>query len=104
MNATFRSSADGSIVQMNELGQILANLVTLVPDGLVVFFPSYSFLNAVRAKWKETGVLDRLGLKKTVLQRSLCFAYTFFTRFRRSTLSPRTEEASRPYWQNTLTP
>lgn len=51
---------------MTELGQILSNLVNLVPDGLVVFFPSYSFLNALRAKWKETGVLDRWAQKKTV--------------------------------------
>jgi chromosome transmission fidelity protein 1 len=63
---------------MNELGQILTNLVTLVPDGIVVFFPSYSFLNAVRAKWKETGILDRLGLKKTVFSvLFFCFARTF---------------------------
>lgn len=51
---------------MTELGQILTNLVTLVPDGLVVFLPSYSFLNALRAKWKETGTLERWGQKKTV--------------------------------------
>ena len=51
---------------MTELGQILTNLVNLVPDGLVAFFPSYSFLNALRAKWKETGVLDRWGQKKSV--------------------------------------
>lgn len=51
---------------MTELGQILSNLVNIVPDGMVVFLPSYSFLNAIRAKWKETGVLDRLNQKKTV--------------------------------------
>ncbi|KAG9052955.1 ATP-dependent DNA helicase chl1 [Serendipita sp. 407] len=51
---------------MSELGQILSNLVNIVPDGLVVFFPSYAFLNALRTKWKETGLLDKLALKKTV--------------------------------------
>jgi hypothetical protein len=51
---------------MIELGQILSNLVNIVPDGMVVFFPSYSFLNALRIKWKEAGILDRLAQKKTV--------------------------------------
>lgn len=63
---------------MAELGQILSNLANIVPDGLVVFFPSYSFLNASRAKWKETGVLDRLGQKKTVCQ-SLLYRITHVT-------------------------
>jgi len=60
-------------LQINDLGQILTNLVTIVPDGLVVFFPSYSFLNTARTKWKETGLLDRLGLKKPVFLLSFAF-------------------------------
>ncbi|PVF94648.1 DNA repair helicase [Serendipita vermifera] len=51
---------------MTELGQILFNLVNVVPDGLVVFFPSYSFLFTLRSHWKESGLLDRLGQKKTI--------------------------------------
>jgi len=57
--------------QMTELGQILSNLVNIIPDGMVVFFPSYSFLNALRVKWKEAGILDRLSQKKTVRNLSL---------------------------------
>lgn len=49
---------------MDELGQILANLVNIVPDGMVVFFPSYNFLNALRARWGGNGTLERLKNKK----------------------------------------
>ncbi|KAG8811441.1 ATP-dependent DNA helicase chl1 [Serendipita sp. 399] len=52
---------------INELGQVLSNLVNIVPDGMIVFFPSYAFLNILRTKWKENGMLDKLALKKTVL-------------------------------------
>lgn len=41
--------------------------MSIVPDGLVVFLPSYSFLNTLRTKWKESGLLDKLGSKKMVL-------------------------------------
>jgi Rad3-related DNA helicase len=53
--------------KITELGQILFNLVNIVPDGLVVFFPSYSFLFTLRSHWKESGLLDRIGQKKTVV-------------------------------------
>ncbi|KAG8817056.1 ATP-dependent DNA helicase chl1 [Serendipita sp. 399] len=52
---------------INELGQVLSNLVNIVPDGMVVFFPSYAFLNILRTKWKENGMLDKFALKKMVL-------------------------------------
>ena len=51
---------------MIELGQVLTNLVNLVPHGLVVFFPSYAFLNAVKSTFQKTGLLEKLNLKKKV--------------------------------------
>lgn len=32
---------------MDELGRALVNICTVVPDGVVVFFPSYDFLNTI---------------------------------------------------------
>ena len=54
---------DGKIA---ELGQILLNFTNVVPAGMVVFVPSYGFLNVVTEKWKASGVLDKLGAKKKV--------------------------------------
>ena len=54
--------------QIMELGQTILNLTNLVPNGFVVFLPSYSFLSLVKAAWSkgETKILDRLGKKKKV--------------------------------------
>lgn len=50
-----------------ELGAILLSTVGLVPDGVVVFVPSYAFLDKVKTAWAgSTGVLAKLGQKKSV--------------------------------------
>jgi hypothetical protein len=55
-------------LQIIELGQTLLNLANLVPNGFVVFLPSYAFLSLVKLSWGkgESKVLDRLGKKKKV--------------------------------------
>ena len=52
------------VLQISELGQIILNLVNIVPAGMVVFLPSYSFLNAVTAEWKKSGLITKLDAKK----------------------------------------
>ncbi|KAF7291652.1 Chl1 helicase [Mycena chlorophos] len=49
-----------------ELGQILLNFAALVPKGMVVFFPSYSFLNTAKAVWQKSGAIARFEGKKKV--------------------------------------
>ncbi|TDL22084.1 DNA repair helicase [Rickenella mellea] len=49
---------------LEELGQVMFNLVNIVPAGMVVFFPSYAFLEKVKVAWKENGLLMRLTAKK----------------------------------------
>ena len=51
-------------MKIAELGQILLNFTNVVPAGMVVFVPSYGFLNVVTEKWKASGVLEKLGAKK----------------------------------------
>ncbi|GJJ13140.1 hypothetical protein Clacol_007390 [Clathrus columnatus] len=46
------------------LGQVLSNLVNLIPHGLVVFFPSYAFLNTTKKVFNDSGLLERLNGKK----------------------------------------
>jgi chromosome transmission fidelity protein 1 len=49
-----------------ELGQILSNFINVVPGGMVAFFPSYSFLNTVKAEWITSGTMEKFNAKKKV--------------------------------------
>ncbi|CAK7264478.1 ATP-dependent DNA helicase chl1 [Sporothrix epigloea] len=59
---------------LSDLGAALLNLCTVVPDGVVVFFPSYGYLDEVIQAWKKRDanstsqgcVWDRLQAKKAV--------------------------------------
>ncbi|CAK7231642.1 ATP-dependent DNA helicase chl1 [Sporothrix eucalyptigena] len=58
---------------MRDLGAALLNLCTVVPDGVVVFFPSYGYLDEVVQAWSkpEEGrppIWDRLQAKKAVFR------------------------------------
>ena len=53
-------------VQIEELGRALVNLSSIVPGGIVCFFPSYEYERKVHAHWDKTGILNRIGQKKKV--------------------------------------
>ncbi|XP_004616973.2 ATP-dependent DNA helicase DDX11 [Sorex araneus] len=53
---------------MLETGRILCNLCTVVPGGLVCFFPSYEYQRQVHAHWQENGLLGRLAARKKIFQ------------------------------------
>lgn len=38
-------------------GDLIIRLSQVVPDGIVVFFPSYLFMETIVMKWEEMGVL-----------------------------------------------
>jgi chromosome transmission fidelity protein 1 len=52
--------------KFGELGQLLLNLVNIVPAGMVVFFSSYSILDTVRRLWSADRTLEKIGLRKKV--------------------------------------
>ncbi|KAF8650145.1 hypothetical protein AX16_005380 [Volvariella volvacea WC 439] len=62
----YKAGKQNDGVAMGELGQILLNLVTIVPSGMIVFFPSYSFLNGVKTIWANEGLMEKFGAKKKV--------------------------------------
>ena len=51
--------------QVDELGRTLLNLCRVIPDGLVVFFPSYSYLDDVVKRWEGDGKVAA-SLKSTM--------------------------------------
>lgn len=61
----FKAAQQGDPAVISELGQILFNFASLVPAGMIVFFPSYHFLNVAKAAWTKSGMLEKFGLKKT---------------------------------------
>ncbi|XP_047959212.1 regulator of telomere elongation helicase 1 homolog [Salvia hispanica] len=52
-NSSYRNR--GSIEYKSELGNAIVNFARIVPDGLLVFFPSYYLLEQCISCWKTTG-------------------------------------------------
>lgn len=50
----FSFTKRNSIPLVNGLGESLVQLAVAVPDGLVVFFPSYAYLDQVSVQWQQT--------------------------------------------------
>ena len=67
-----------SLNLMTALGDCLVQLAACVPDGMVVFFPSYAYLDQVVSHWKKTRypnatsktIWDLISDKKPVFQES----------------------------------
>ncbi|KAH7369668.1 helicase C-terminal domain-containing protein [Rhexocercosporidium sp. MPI-PUGE-AT-0058] len=74
---TFKNRANNEMI--DDLGRALLNICTVVPDGVVVFFPSYTSLSSIISRWEfvpppttqhtqQQSLLTRLALKKTLFQ------------------------------------
>ncbi|XP_031744973.1 ATP-dependent DNA helicase DDX11 isoform X2 [Cucumis sativus] len=53
---------------VKELGLLLCNIVTVVPEGIVVFFSSFDYEEQVYGLWKTSGILDRIMKKKRIFR------------------------------------
>lgn len=60
---------------MKRLGQALLNIISVVPDGVVVFFPSYGYLDELVSAWQTADpsdggktTWDRLQTKKSLFR------------------------------------
>lgn len=56
----------GDPATLDDLGNALANLVAVVPHGVVAFFPSYKVLDGCVERWKGTGLWTRLAARKAL--------------------------------------
>jgi len=68
VTSAFRLRDDPNVIR--NYGDLLEELVQIVPDGMVCFFTSYRYMEAVVEKWYETGVIAR------VLKHKLLFVET----------------------------
>ena len=71
------------VIQILDLGQTIATLCHVIPDGVVAFFPSYDYLGRVLSIWKKPKLAEQgqtvYGLieqKKPILSESRDMAFT----------------------------
>lgn len=62
MTSRFESREDIAVVR--NYGQLLVEICSVVPDGVVCFFTSYLYLESVVASWYDQGVIDSVQRKK----------------------------------------
>jgi DNA excision repair protein ERCC-2 len=43
-----------------DYGNLLIDLSTVVPDGIICFFPSYRYMEEVILNWNEMGIFDKI--------------------------------------------
>lgn len=63
---TYERRRDAKMI--NDLGVLVVNVCTAVPDGVVLFFPSYAYEEWVLEEWRTSGVLQRITAKKQLFR------------------------------------
>lgn len=58
MTSKFETREDIAVIR--NYGNLLVEMAQVVPDGIVGFFTSYSYMEAIIAAWYETGIIDNL--------------------------------------------
>ncbi|KAJ8756103.1 hypothetical protein K2173_024650 [Erythroxylum novogranatense] len=64
----FSYGSRSSSIVIEELGLLLCNLATVVPEGIVVFFSSFEYETQVYNLWKTSGILERIMKKKRIFR------------------------------------
>lgn len=62
ISSRFETREDVAVVR--NYGQLLVEVASVVPDGVVCFFTSYLYLESVVASWYDQGVLNNLQKHK----------------------------------------
>lgn len=55
VSTKFDMRSDPGVVR--NYGRLLLEMVSIVPDGIVCFFVSYSYMDGIVNSWNETGIL-----------------------------------------------
>ncbi|KAH0450278.1 hypothetical protein IEQ34_020970 [Dendrobium chrysotoxum] len=63
---SYNSRSSPSMIE--ELGRFIANLVAIVPEGMVVFFSSFEYEGQVYSAWKASGILAKILKKKRLFR------------------------------------
>lgn len=61
----FQSRSDPGVVR--NYGALLFEFAKITPDGIVVFFPSYLYMEMIISMWQGMGILDQIWIYKLIL-------------------------------------
>lgn len=64
MSFTYENRGDKALLL--DLGALVSSFCNLIPDGVVLFVPSYAFLANLQDIWGSSGVLAKLGQRKKI--------------------------------------
>lgn len=65
ISSRFEIRNDPSVVR--NYGNLLIEFSKLTPDGLVIFFPSYLYMESIISMWQSMGILDEVWKYKLIL-------------------------------------
>lgn len=65
ISSSFQIRNDPGVVR--NYGSLLLDFSRITPDGLVVFFPSYLYMESIIAQWQGMGILDEIWNYKLIL-------------------------------------
>ncbi|KAG2494184.1 hypothetical protein HYH03_007542 [Edaphochlamys debaryana] len=65
LSATFKESATFRF--QDEAGEAIVRYCQVIPDGVLLFMPSYGLLDKLTTRWKATGLWSRLEAQKAVV-------------------------------------
>uniref|UniRef100_A0A0D9WE08 Helicase ATP-binding domain-containing protein n=1 Tax=Leersia perrieri TaxID=77586 RepID=A0A0D9WE08_9ORYZ len=64
----FSYSSRSSLTMIKELGRFLCNVVSIVPEGVVMFFASYEYERCVYDAWAASGIISKISKKKYIFR------------------------------------
>ncbi|XP_033127767.1 general transcription and DNA repair factor IIH helicase subunit XPD-like [Anneissia japonica] len=62
MTSKFETRQDIAVIR--NYGNLLVDLTSIVPDGIVCFFTSYIYMETIVSKWYEQGIIDNIQKNK----------------------------------------
>lgn len=65
ISSGFQIRNDPAVVR--NYGNLLTEFTKITPDGIVVFFPSYLYMESIISMWQKLGVLDQIWQYKLIL-------------------------------------
>lgn len=65
ISTSFQTRNDPAVVR--NYGNLLTEFAKITPDGMVVFFPSYLYMESIISMWQGMGVLDEVWKYKLIL-------------------------------------
>ncbi len=61
MSTKFDMRSDENVIR--NYGRMLVDLAAAIPDGIVCFFVSYSYMDSIVSRWNDMGILKARALR-----------------------------------------